>query len=157
MTDGGGLIGRFLDDARRRNLRPGTINQKRLALRRLYRAVHPTPLLDVTHDHLVAHLDRLDQPESRATETSHLRTFYRWCVIEGLLDVDPTARLIRPRVPRRLPRPMPTADLAVAIDTAPERVRPWLVLAARRAHPSPHRHQQWRDHGRCHRPSQVQL
>ncbi len=130
MTNGADLIGRFLDDARRRNLRPGTISQKRLALRRLDRAVHPTALLDVTHDQLVAHLDRLDQPESRATETSHLRTFYRWCVIEGLLEVDPTARLIRPRVPRRLPRPMPTADLSVAIDTAPERVRPWLILAA---------------------------
>lgn len=124
------LVGRFLDDCRRRNLRPGTITQKRLALRRLYRAVYPTELLEVTHDQLVAHLDRLDQPESRATETSHIRTFYRWTVLEQHLDVDPAARLIRPRVPRRLPRPMPTNDLAVAVDTAPERVRPWLMLAA---------------------------
>ncbi len=123
-------MGRYLDDCRRRNLRPGTITQKRLALRRLYRAVYPTPLLEVTHEQLVAHLDRLDQPESRATETSHVRTFYRWAVIEGLLVVDPAARLIRPRVPRRLPRPMPTNDLAIALDTAPERVRPWLALAA---------------------------
>ena len=129
-TTAAGVVGRYLDDCRRRNLRPGTINQKRLALRRLDRAVQPTPLLDVTHDHLVAHLDRLHQPESRATETSHLRTFYRWAVTEDLLAVDPSAKLVRPRVPRRLPRPMPTTDLAVAIDTAPERVRPWLVLAA---------------------------
>lgn len=126
----GDPVGRFLDDCRRRNLRPGTITQKRLALRRLDTAVHPTPLLEVSHDQLVAFLDRLDQPESRATETSHLRTFYRWALIEGLVGVDPAARLVRPRVPRRLPRPMPTNDLAVALDTAPERVRPWLVLAA---------------------------
>lgn len=123
-------MARFLDDCRRRNLRPGTITQKRLALRRLSKAVHPTPLGDVTHDQLVAFLDRLDQPESRATETSHVRTFYRWAMIEGAIAVDPAARLIRPRVPRRLPRPMPTNDLAVALDTAPDRVRPWLVLAA---------------------------
>lgn len=126
----GDLVGRFLDDCGRRNLRPGTINQKRLALRRLYRSVYPTPLLEVTHDQLVEFLDRLDQPEARACETSHLRTFYRWAVLEQLLEVDPTIRLIRPRVPRRLPRPMPTNDLAVAVDTAPERVRPWLMLAA---------------------------
>lgn len=123
-------MGRFLDDCRRRNLRPGTITQKRNALRRLDRYVQPTPLVEVTHDQLVAYLDRLDQPESRATETSHIRTFYKWCVLEQLLDVDPSARLIRPRVPRRLPRPMPTNDLAVALDTAPDRIRPWLVLAA---------------------------
>ena len=129
-TQSAGLVGRFLDDCRRRNLRPGTITQKRNALRRLDRAVQPTALLDVTHDQLVAYLDRLDQPETRATETSHIRTFYKWAVLEQLIEVDPSARLIRPRVPRRLPRPMPTNDLAVAIDTAPDRVRPWLVLAA---------------------------
>lgn len=129
-TNGGELVGRFLDDCRRRNLRPGTITQKRNALRRLYRAVQPTPLLDVTYQQLVEFLDRLDQPESRATETSHLRSFYRWALLEQLIDIDPAARLIRPRVPRRLPRPMPSNDLAVALDTAPDRVRPWLVLAA---------------------------
>ena len=125
----GGADG-YLDDCRRRNLRPSTINQKRLTLARLARAIHPTPLLEATHGQLAAHLDRLDQPEARATETSHLRTFYRWAHIEGLVDPDPAVRLVRPRVPRRLPRPMPTNDLAVAVDTAPERVRPWLLLAA---------------------------
>lgn len=122
-------VGAFLDDCRRRNLRPGTIDQKRRCLARLTRHLGGDPA-DATHDQLVAFLDRLDQPEARATELSHLRTFYRWAVAEGHLGVDPSARLVRPRVPRRLPRPIPTNDLAVALDTAPERVRPWLVLAA---------------------------
>ena len=90
----------------------------------------PGPLLTLSHDDIEAHLDRLDKPESRATELSHLRSFYKWAVLEGLLVVDPTARLIRPRVPRRLPRPIPDNDLAVALEMAPDRVRPMLFLAA---------------------------
>lgn len=125
----GPAVAAFIEDARRRNLRPGTITQKRYALGRLARWLH-APLLEATHEDLTAYLDRLDKPESRATELSHLRSFYRWAVVEGLLTVDPTARLIRPRVPRRLPRPMPDGDLAVALDLAPERIRPWLLLAA---------------------------
>jgi len=123
-------VERFLADAGRRNLRPGTIKQKRYALRRLGRWLHPDCPLAATHDDLERYLDRLDKPESRATETSHLRSFYRWALVEGVVDHDPTARLIRPRVPRRLPRPMPDNDLAVALELAPDRIRPWLMLAA---------------------------
>jgi integrase len=56
----------------------------------------------------------------------------RWCRLrnEGLRDDDPTARLIRPRLGRRTPRPISEADLHVAIDRAPDRYRPWLILAA---------------------------
>lgn len=124
------LLGEFLADGRRRNLRPGTLTQKRYALRRLARHLHPTGLLDATSDDLNAFLDRLDKPEARATELSHLRSFYKWCVIAGLLDIDPTARLVRPKVPRRLPRPIPDGDLHMALELAPERVRPMLMLAA---------------------------
>lgn len=121
---------RFLVDCRRRNLRPGTIRQKRYALARLARRLHPAGLLDAIPDELATHLDRLDKPESRATELSHLRSFYRWALLEGLVDVDPTARLVRPKVPRRLPRPIPDGDLHMALDLAPERIRPMLMLAA---------------------------
>ena len=70
----------FLDEAGRRNLRPGTIQQKRYCILRLARWMGRAPLT-ATHDDLVAFLDRLDKPEARATELSHLRTFYRWAVI----------------------------------------------------------------------------
>lgn len=123
-------VARFLDDGRRRNLRPGTLEQKGRALVRLARHLDPAGILDATHDELVAFLDRLEHAEARATETSHLRTFYRWAMIEGLISVDPSARLIRPRVPRRLPRPMPDNDLRMAIDLAPDRIRPCFLLAA---------------------------
>lgn len=125
----GDALGAFLDDAGRRNLRPGTIKQKRYAILRLARWLGRDPL-SATGDDLTRFLDRLDKPEARATELSHLRSFFRWALVEGRIGSDPTIRLVRPRVPRRLPRPMPDGDLTVAIDTAPERVRPWLMLAA---------------------------
>lgn len=123
-------VAAFLADAQRRNLRPGTITQKGYALARIGRWLNPVDLLKATHDQLEGYLDRLDKPETRATEISHMRSFYKWAVIEELIPVDPTARLIRPRVPRRLPRPMPDGDLSVALDMAPDRIRPWLMLAA---------------------------
>lgn len=125
------VVVRHLDDLRRRNLRHGTITQRRLALGRLRRHLGPRPLLAAGHDDLTAFTDRASlAPESRATEISHLRGFYKWAVLEQLLDVDPTVRLVRPKVPRRMPRPMATADLAMAIQLAPDRIRPWLALAA---------------------------
>jgi site-specific recombinase XerD len=64
-----------------------------------------------------------------AADLSHVREFYRWLVWEGLRDDDPAARLIRPRLARRLPRPIPDDQLFCALAQAPLRIRPWLVLA----------------------------
>src|SRR5690606_22330993 len=69
--------------------------------------------------------------DAQAMELSHLAGFYRWCVVEGYRDDDPTMRVPRPKLPRNLPHPIPEDDLARAIALAePTRVRPWLMLAA---------------------------
>ncbi len=124
------IVRRHLTHLAYRNLRPGTIAQRRRALTRLTRSLGGTSLLEATTDELLAFLDRPMQPEGRATEISHLRGFYRWAVLEGFTDADPTMRLVRPRLRRRLPRPIPDGDLAMAFDLAPERVRVMLHLAA---------------------------
>ena len=48
----------------------------------------------------------------------------------GRIDVDPSARLPLPKVPKRFPRPILEADLQVALACAPEPIRTWLILAA---------------------------
>jgi len=116
----------FLADCRLRNLQPTTITQKRRVLARLERAADPPT---ATTDELREFLGRPIQPESRATELAHLRTFYRWMVLNGRRGDDPTLPIPRPKVPRRLPRPIPEGDLAVAVASAGARVRPMLVLA----------------------------
>lgn len=123
-----GMVEDHLRHIRRRNLRPSTIEQRRLALARLGRS---HDLARVTTEQLEDWLDtRSLGPPARASEISHLRSFYKWAVIEGVLDHDPTVRLVRPKLPRRLPRPMPEADLAMAVQMAPEPIRSMLMLAA---------------------------
>jgi integrase/recombinase XerC len=123
-----GLVEDHLRHLRRRNLRPSTIQQRRRALIRLGRSFD---LARVTTEELERWLeDRNIQAEGRATEISHLRGFYKWAVMEGRLERDPTLRLVRPKVPRRLPRPIPEGDLAMAVEVAPEPIRSMLMLAA---------------------------
>lgn len=120
----------YLAHLRLRNLRPSTIEQRRRALHRLARTLgHPA--LYTTERQLARWYDGLNiAPEGRATELSHVRSFYQWALSEELIDVDPSRRLIRPRLQRRIPRPISERDLARALDLAPERIRPWLYLAA---------------------------
>jgi integrase len=120
--------GEHLAELRLRGLRATTIEQRQRVLRRLARHSGVDPA-DATTEQVRAFLERIPTPSSRATELSHLRQFYRWAVIAGVCATDPTLPIPRPRVPRRLPRPMPESDIVVALASAPERVYPWLLLA----------------------------
>lgn len=69
-------------------------------------------------------------PSSRATYLAHVSSFYRWAVRYKHLDADPTVDLDPPKVPNRLPRPIPRQALDAAIRTASAEVRAWLMLGA---------------------------
>jgi site-specific recombinase XerD len=125
-----GLKQWHLDDLTLRNLRPASIRQRGYVLGRLERHLEGRPFLDAEPYDLTAFLARDLQPESRAVETTHLRQFYAWAVDVELLDLSPARRLRRPRVPRRIPQPMSEGDLAMAVELAPARIRPWLILGA---------------------------
>lgn len=130
MADTDGTIARHLDHLRSRNLRPSTIYQRRRTLVRLVNSADPCGLLDLdgaTIDSIL--MAKGTQPETRATDISHIRGFYRWAVLDGLLDVDPSVRLVRPKLARRLPRPISDADLRLALDAAPSETRLILLLA----------------------------
>lgn len=122
------IVDAHLDWCRFRGLAESTITQRLRCLTRLAATI-PGPLLLATHENLYAHLSRPLSVEARASEVSHLRQFYKWTVAEQYATTDPTARIRRPKVPRRLPRPISETDLEMALRFAPERVRPWLVLA----------------------------
>lgn len=121
---------RYLTDIRWRNYSPNTVTQRGRALRRFARYLGPVPLEDATTEDLMAFLGRLQNPASRLSERSNLAGFYRWLVLENVRVDDPMARVPKPRGKRWLPRPMPEDDLMRALRQAPERVRPWLYLAA---------------------------
>ncbi len=63
-------------------------------------------------------------------KTSQVRPYFGWCHAKGYRSDNPTALLVVPPARRGVPRPIATADLMRAVDLAPPRVLPWLLLAA---------------------------
>ncbi|WP_433464356.1 tyrosine-type recombinase/integrase [Spirillospora sp. CA-128828] len=58
-----------------------------------------------------------------------VKGFYAWAHSHGHIPANPAMHIPLPRQRQRLPRPISDADLEAAIDQAPARIRPWLVLA----------------------------
>lgn len=147
LVDGGGapiiddrhsrssVLHHHLNYLRWRNHRPGVITQRRYALLRLAR-FHDVDLLHVTSEQIGAFRDRLTAagqplaPSSQSAELAHFRAFYKWAILEDLIVSDPMLRVPMPRVPRGIPRPIPEDELAEAIRTARDRIRPWFLLGA---------------------------
>jgi integrase len=120
-------IDRYIEHCGRRNLRPTYVNNQRLALRRLAQVLDP---LTATTAELEHYLDgRNLAPASRATEIAYLAGFYTWALDENLIAASPARKVARPRIPVRLPRPMPDVDIARALAEAPCDVAPILSLA----------------------------
>lgn len=127
-----GVVLRHLDHLRVRNLRPNTVYNRTRVLARLS-AWADGPILYLDEPDLrrwqAQRSAEISAPALRG-ELSHAREFYRWAVTDGYRTTDPTARLILPRVPRRLPRPIPDARLADALANADDATRAILGLAA---------------------------
>ena len=67
---------------------------------------------------------------SLAGETSHLRSFYRWALRQGLIDHNPADWLPSVRQSSPLADPMREGDLSRAMREAPEPMRRMLALGA---------------------------
>lgn len=124
------LIRLHCDWLRRRGSTMQTIYHRRANLERV--AAHlPVPLIDASPEHLETWQSGLNiSVSSIATYTNHVVGFYRWAVEAGHLDVNPSTRLPRPKVPARSARPIPETDLILALTCADEPIRTWLILAA---------------------------
>jgi integrase len=107
----------------------GSVYARRRALVRMAKAIGE-PLADATREDLAAWRDRLTVTDDTVTHyVAHARGYFRWLVAQGYRADDPTGGLPVPRLSRRLPRPVGEEDLMRAVDSAPDRIRPWLVLA----------------------------
>jgi integrase/recombinase XerC len=129
MPDPG--IEAHLDSLRLRGLtEETTIYDRRRALYRMTRTLR-CPLTAADEAALLAWRRGLDvSPGSIAAYVAHARQFFSWAQAAGLREDNPAAALPVPRLGRRLPRPVSEDDLMTALDSAPRRIRLWLVLAA---------------------------
>ncbi|ODU27491.1 MAG: hypothetical protein ABT15_06980 [Pseudonocardia sp. SCN 73-27] len=62
-------------------------------------------------------------------QTLIIRPYFRWLQASGYRTDNPAALLPMPKRKRRLPRPIPEDRLFAAVVEAPDRIRPWLLLA----------------------------
>lgn len=111
-------------------LTEGTIYSRARALHRMARAI-PGELASATAEDLYRWRASLTISDGAVVHyVSHAKEFYGWLVREGIRLDNPATDIPVPKTRRGLPRPISDADLAFAIATADERVRPWLILAA---------------------------
>lgn len=110
--------------------RPRTIESRRQVLEAFRRSAHAHDLSRATSADVQEFLARDLKPASRRSYLAHLRGFYSWAVDEGLLQTDPTERVPSIRVKPGTPRPLSPDHLALALDSAPPRMRAWLLLMA---------------------------
>lgn len=118
----------FVVDQQRRNLSAETVGRRRRVLRAFsqWAGVEPE---DASRDQVVAWLDSCNiGARSRYMYLSSLHCFYEFLQREGIRLDDPTLTILRPRLPRLVPRPIIEADLAVALASADRRMRAWLAL-----------------------------
>lgn len=130
MDDNTTTFREFEQAMRRRYLSPGTID-KRMSHVRRFAAWHGDGWLSASSDAVEAWLDTLDVgPSARYCAVSHLSQFWRWAIRRDLVDVDPTTRIDRPRLPKGLPRPARADLVDLAIADAPPIMAAMLSLMA---------------------------
>lgn len=113
-----------------RGLSPNTLRHRKGVLRRMLTACDLDDPTLVSCAMLAAWQEgwRLS-PQSHATYVSHVTAFYAWAVDAGHIAESPAGALVRPKLPRRLPRPISEDRLHEALQSATGRVRTWLFLA----------------------------
>lgn len=125
------LLAGFSRDQSRRGLEPTTIESRLRNFRLFCRWLGGTPLAEVTREDVEVFLDsRRIGSRARCRWLSDLHSLYGWAVVEGHLETDPTARIVRPRLTKLIPRPIASDDLSAAIELAPHGIRCVLLLAA---------------------------
>lgn len=119
-------------DQRRRGLLDSTINRRDRSLRTFSEWLAPRPLTAATTEEIEQFLDGRDlAAKGRYVWISLLHCFYEWAIRAGETDHDPTAVIIRPKLRKRLPRPVSDQSLELALEqTADADLRAWVVLAA---------------------------
>ncbi len=119
-----------LNHLRLKGRTPASVYARKRALARLTAAL-AVPLLSAGSGDLADWRASLTVGDDAVVAyVSHIRSFYDWCVAEGLRAENPAAGLPVPRLGRRVPRPIAEDDLMDALAAAPRRIRLMIVLAA---------------------------
>lgn len=120
------LVAVWMDHLRSRDLSPNTLTTYARTLRTL-----PDPAAATREDVEAWWESRADlSVATRNNELAAVRAFYRWCIAWDHRGDDPTRRIVPPRKPQGLPRPVSRHDLHRLLDTMPPDLRRAVCLGA---------------------------
>ncbi len=122
------LVGRYLEELRTRRFSPHTIDKARRELPRLFERLDVYDVRAVAEEHLAAYARSLERhrtkkgeplsPATRAITLSVVRRFFAFLAGEGVILINPAARLPLPKT-SRLPRHVLTEQQAQSLMDAP--------------------------------------
>lgn len=121
-------VGLYVRHMRRQGLSAATIERRTRCLAML--TEHCGDLFAADYEAIESFLDDRELGAStRGNWVSHLHCFYAWAVAHEHTWRDPTARLTRPKMRRRLPRPIREDDYRHALAHSPTQLMTaWLLL-----------------------------
>jgi site-specific recombinase XerD len=124
-------VSSYVQHMRWRGLAEGSIEHRVSVLKRCQAAIGK-PIREATTEDLLGWLDSKHIADrTRYAYISHLAAFYRWALLEGQIQTDPTLRIPRPKMRLGIPRPIGTDDVLFAVGNAPtSALRAMIVLAA---------------------------
>lgn len=131
-----GVLADWTAAMERKGLASTTILVRTRKVRVLADFLAPKTVFDATEADLEHFLDTGQLREApigadaRRGYISGLHRFYTWARRQGLIEVDPTEDMDRPRRPERTPRPIGDTQLGAALEQAAPDVRAVLALAA---------------------------
>lgn len=129
------IVRRFLEEGHSRGLSPNTITNLRNTLRRLSEWAQTNdrpPVLYLTQADILdwtVEQSRSVQPATLHGYLVQIRIFFDWATTRRLLDVDPTTGIDLPKLPARLPDPMPEDTYQLVMGQADTQMRATLGLA----------------------------
>lgn len=124
------MVGDFVANLTMRGLSAATIKRRRWTLTAFTAQIAPRGFDQATTADVERFLSDRPTAATRRALLGDLRAFYRWANSRGLLDVDPTAPIETPKVPKRLPSPLTRDELQRAYDAADFRMRCIIALGA---------------------------
>lgn len=128
------LLAGWATEMRRRGVMPSSIDARTIQVRAVASDIDlSSATVDQIEEWLDAREGREGGPISDRTRYcywSSLSGFYEWAVSAGVVEVDPTSQVNRPKLRPGLPRPIRLDLLHRALHHADDRMRVWVMLAA---------------------------
>ena len=125
------LIELYLTHIAGRSFSEFTIRRRRGSLGRFAAFIHPTPLLLADGANIEEWLQQFGAARTKHAYRSDLAAFFSWAVRRHILDSSPVADTDPIRVPRGMPRPVPSGSVRMVIGCATdETLQVALALAA---------------------------